>query len=304
MRSTALAPASIPRLYAELQRDAVLAEAAGFHSLWLSEHHFWYDGWCPAALVAGASALGATTHLHIGTGVFLLPLHDPARVAAAGATLEQVAPGRFELAIGLGYRDPEYDGLGISRRRRGRRADAALDLLATAFADGGPALWVGGIAAPALRRGASRGLSLLLPSSMRLAQVRDVIDAAREVAAAAGTELGRVGIQKYAWLTDGSARERQAIERQITTSVREYAGSWWPLRDAIGFEAPGPLDEQMRRIAETSLIGPATEVANDIGALAQVGVDLVVLHVSGDYSRCGYRREIDRLGADVLPLLR
>jgi alkanesulfonate monooxygenase SsuD/methylene tetrahydromethanopterin reductase-like flavin-dependent oxidoreductase (luciferase family) len=225
MRATARAPVALPALYAQLVEDARLAEAAGLHSLWLSEHHFWYDGWCPAPLVAGALALGATARLHVGTGVFLLPLHDPARVAAAGLALEQFAPGRFELGVGLGYRDSEYDGLGVSRRTRGRRADAALDALASAFAAGGPRLWVGGIAEAALRRGTSRGMSLLLPSSMHLGQVRDVIAAAHDRAADAGAPLGRIGVQKYAWLTDGSSKERLAAVRRITASIREYAGA-------------------------------------------------------------------------------
>ena len=46
-------------LYQLLQQDASLAEALGFHSLWLAEHHFWYDGWCPAPVAAAAAVLGA-----------------------------------------------------------------------------------------------------------------------------------------------------------------------------------------------------------------------------------------------------
>src|SRR5207249_1889740 len=159
----------------DLQDDARLAERLGLHSVWLSEHHFWYDGWCPAPLVAAGAVLGATDRLHVGTGVMLLPLREPAQVAAAGTALERLGPGRTHLGMGLGYRDAEYDGFGISRTVRGRRADAALDHLATAWRDCGPEVLLGGISERALRRAAHRGLGLFLPSSMTRAQVERAI---------------------------------------------------------------------------------------------------------------------------------
>jgi alkanesulfonate monooxygenase SsuD/methylene tetrahydromethanopterin reductase-like flavin-dependent oxidoreductase (luciferase family) len=302
MRSTAAAPASAPVLHRELQEDARLAEELGFHSLWLSEHHFWYDGWCPSLLVAGAAALGATARLHVGTGVLLLPLHEPERIAAAGLALERLAPGRFELGMGLGYREPELDAFGVSRTQRGRRADRALDLLADAWADGGPRIWLGGIAERSLRRAAERGLSLFLPSSMRLDQLREVIARAREAAAEAGVALGRVGVLKNAWVTDGSAEERR-MRAAIGEASREYGGSWWLLRGQLGFDAPELLAEQVDRAAETALVGPPEAVAAGIRELEEAGVDLVALHVAADFTRPAYRDAMRRIAADVLPRL-
>ena len=47
------------KLYRDLLEDADLAEALGFDSIWLSEHHFWFDGYCPAdtGTRAGRSAI-------------------------------------------------------------------------------------------------------------------------------------------------------------------------------------------------------------------------------------------------------
>ena len=302
LRSTATAPASLPLLYRELHEDARLAEELGLHSLWLSEHHFWYDGWCPALLVAGASVLAATSRLHVGTGVFLLPLHDAGRVVAAGQALEQIAPGRTELAVGLGYREPELDALGISRRRRGRRADHALDVLTAEAA--GPSVWIGGIAERSLQRGIERGLSFFLPSSMRLDQIEDVVSRARGRAGESGRELGRVGVLKSAWVTDGSAAERARVERLIGAGTREYAGSWWMLKGELGFRVPELLDRQMERAVETALVGAPREIADGLDDLAAIGVDLVVLQVSGDLTRGEYRDNMRRIATDVLPLVR
>jgi alkanesulfonate monooxygenase SsuD/methylene tetrahydromethanopterin reductase-like flavin-dependent oxidoreductase (luciferase family) len=304
MRSTATAPASLPVLYQELQDDARLAERLGLHSLWLSEHHFWYDGWCPSLLVAGASALAATSTLHVGTGVFLLPLHDTDRLVAAGLALERLAPGRFELGVGIGYREAEIDTLGISRRSRGARTEASLDAFAGAWAEGGPNVWIGGIAERSLRRAADRGLSLFLPSSMHLAQLREVIERARAAADEAGVALGRIGVLKNAWVTDGSDAARQRMQDAIAWNIREYAGSWWDLKGSLGFDVPELLDRQMARSVETALVGPPEAVASAIRDLAGIGVDLVVLHVSSDFTRPAYRENMHAIAADVMPLLR
>src|SRR6202011_1591043 len=109
MRSTAACPASHPRLYGELAGDARLAESLGFHSLWLAEHHFWYDGWCPTPLVAAGAVLAATERLHVGTGIHLMPLYDPDRAAAEVDWLHRLSDGRFEHGVGLGFRAAEYD---------------------------------------------------------------------------------------------------------------------------------------------------------------------------------------------------
>ena len=303
MRSTAAAPASFPVLYRELQEDARLAEELGFHSLWLSEHHVWYDGWCPSLLVAAGAVLGATERLHVGTGVFLVPLHEPERIAAAGRTLERIAPGRTELGMGLGYREPELDAVGISRTQRGRRADRALDMLAESWADEGPSIWLGGIAEKSLRRAAERGLSLFLPSTMRADQVRQAVALAREVAAERGIEPGRVGIVKNAWLVDDE-RQEKTVRDAIGRSGREYGGAWWLLRGRHGFEAPDLLDAQDAGAAETALVGNPETVVAAIAELETLGVDLVALHVSADFTRPAYRETMRRLAADVLPHVR
>src|SRR4051794_4119580 len=170
MRSTAAFPAPFPRLYAELNEDARLAEALGFHSLWLAEHHGWYDGWCPSPLVAAGAALAATSTLHVGTGIHLLPMYEAERVTAQLAWLERVSAGRFEYGVGIGYRAPEYDAYGVPRTRRGRRMDHALDRIA-ALGSAGPRVWTGGFSEPALRRAGRRGLGVLLPQTLSFDQV-------------------------------------------------------------------------------------------------------------------------------------
>jgi alkanesulfonate monooxygenase SsuD/methylene tetrahydromethanopterin reductase-like flavin-dependent oxidoreductase (luciferase family) len=299
MRSTAAFPAAWPTLYEQLRADARLTESLGFHSLWIAEHHFWYDGWTPAPLVAAASALAVTSTLHVGTGIHLLPLQDPERVAAQLAFLDQLSGGRFEHGVGIGYRAAEYDGYGISRRLRGRRMDAALAHLEM-LGDAAPPIWVGGFAAPAVERAGRFGLGLMLPSTLKPDQMREAIRDARAAAARSGRSV-RIGVMKYAWATDGSESERAWAVETLGSFTREYSGSWFPLKGRPGFEVPELLEAQMRRSADTALIGSPEELVLGLDLLADVGAELCVLHLIGDGRLPQLHTTMERIARDVLP---
>src|SRR2546423_820896 len=85
------------KLYRDLLEDADLAEALGFDSIWLSEHHFWFDGYCPADIAAAGAILGHTRRLGVGTAVMLLPMHSVEKVAADAATMSRLGEGRVSL---------------------------------------------------------------------------------------------------------------------------------------------------------------------------------------------------------------
>jgi alkanesulfonate monooxygenase SsuD/methylene tetrahydromethanopterin reductase-like flavin-dependent oxidoreductase (luciferase family) len=85
------------------------AEGLGFDSVWLTEHHFCEDGYTPSPLVLGAAIGARTQRMQIGTNLMLLPLHDPVRIAEDSATLSLCTSGRFDLGVGIGYRELEFN---------------------------------------------------------------------------------------------------------------------------------------------------------------------------------------------------
>ena len=95
--------------YAERLAQITQAEAMGFDSVWLTEHHFCDDGYTPSPLVLGAAIGARTQRMRIGTNLMLLPLHDPVRIAEDAATLSLCTGGRFDLGVGIGYRELEFD---------------------------------------------------------------------------------------------------------------------------------------------------------------------------------------------------
>jgi probable F420-dependent oxidoreductase len=68
-----------------------------------------------------AAAAAATTHLRLGTIVLSNDFRHPAIVAHEAATLHLVSGGRFELGIGAGWYQPEYDAAGIAFDAAGQR---------------------------------------------------------------------------------------------------------------------------------------------------------------------------------------
>lgn len=113
---------------AELEQMAA-AEALGFESVWVAEHHFSDYGLCPAPQVLVAHVAGRTRTLRVGMGVSLLPLHDPLKLAEELAVLDQVSGGRLDVGIGRGGAGPDYATFGASYDESRAREEEGIALL-------------------------------------------------------------------------------------------------------------------------------------------------------------------------------
>jgi G6PDH family F420-dependent oxidoreductase len=86
-------------------RTAQAAEAAGFESLWISDHfHPWLDSQGESPFVwTVLGAIAATTRLRVTTAVTcpIMRIH-PVILAQAAATTAAMMPGRFRFGIGTG----------------------------------------------------------------------------------------------------------------------------------------------------------------------------------------------------------
>lgn len=106
-----------------------VARAAGFRSVWASQHYlsdpFTYFQPIPTLARVAAEADGMT----LGTGCLLLPLHQPVEVAESLATLDVIAGGRLVVGIGLGYRDVENAAMGHDPKARVGRLVEGLEVL-------------------------------------------------------------------------------------------------------------------------------------------------------------------------------
>src|SRR5207248_424304 len=172
-------------------RVAVAAEEAGFESVWTGEHVAMpiRDNPAPTpaetplldSLVALANVAAHTRHLRLGTGILVLPHHNPVLLAKALTTLDLVSGGRLIAGFGGGYVEAEFRALGVSFKDRGAITDEYLEAIRVLWTeelprfqgrhaafDGirfepkprqrpHPPIVVGGHAPPALRRAARFG---------------------------------------------------------------------------------------------------------------------------------------------------
>jgi alkanesulfonate monooxygenase SsuD/methylene tetrahydromethanopterin reductase-like flavin-dependent oxidoreductase (luciferase family) len=104
-------------------------EEMGFDGMWAAEHHFREYGLCnniPALLSFMAAR---TDRLRLGTGIVVLPLHNPVQVAEEIAQLDMLSGGRVDFGVGRGYQSGEFSRFGIDIGEARERFDEALDLI-------------------------------------------------------------------------------------------------------------------------------------------------------------------------------
>jgi probable F420-dependent oxidoreductase len=219
--------------YHETFELARIAEEEGFDTATIGHHHF-MPGNQSDPLTFMAAVAARTTRLRVGTGIFLLPVHHPVRVAEQVATIDQISGGRISLGVGTGWWPLEYEVHGSDFHERGARMEEALRILRlvwtgteTAF-DGRfwrfpeltvhprpvqrphPPLWVAGVVDAAVDRAARLGDAWLCGPVQSLARAKRCLGTYR----ASCERLGRSPdwiLRRFTWI--GSDRER--IEREI-----------------------------------------------------------------------------------------
>ena len=93
------------------------AEEFGFDSLWPAEHHFSEYGYCASPALTLAALASRTQKIRLGTGVVVLPLNHPIRIAEDYAILDILSGGRVDLGVGRGYQPHEFAGYGVDQTR-------------------------------------------------------------------------------------------------------------------------------------------------------------------------------------------
>ncbi|WP_292991583.1 TIGR03621 family F420-dependent LLM class oxidoreductase [Mycobacterium sp.] len=121
-------------------RDTVRrVEELGYSTLFLADH---YLGPGPAQKIARtprqdlapiaamAAAAAVTETLRIGCRVFCVDYHVPAVLAKETATLDLLSDGRLEMGIGAGWSETEYNAMGLTFDRPGRRIARLAEVVA------------------------------------------------------------------------------------------------------------------------------------------------------------------------------
>ncbi|MDH5172899.1 MAG: LLM class flavin-dependent oxidoreductase [Gammaproteobacteria bacterium] len=309
------------RFYSERIQQVADAEQLGFDSCWLTEHHFCDDGYTPSPLVL-ASAIGARTcAMRLGTNLMLLPLHDPVRVAEDAATLSLVTGGRFDLGVGIGYRQMEFDqfgrklshrpslieeGIEILRRSwsgkpvnfSGQRFQVG-DLCVTPTPEHAPAILLGGMAVPAIERAARVADGFLCTGGLGL----DIYSESLVKAGKAAAE-GRIVLGCWAIIAEDPEAEAARIGDHVLYQANEYI-KW----GAFGPPGETPLFENAASAIENGLyqLWDADTAVRELKKLLQDYPAIEDIHFwaqfPGESVESGNRR-LRYIAEKVLPRLR
>src|SRR6201996_8448023 len=116
----------------------VEAEALGYHSTFLVEHHF--TGWSQISATLNLLTWLAARQksLRVGTAVMVLPWHNPVLLAEQAATLDLLSGGRLDFGVGKGYRHNEFRGFEVPVEEADARFEECLDVLLKSFVSDTP----------------------------------------------------------------------------------------------------------------------------------------------------------------------
>ncbi len=310
LQCTAMQPRHWTGAYRDMRELASLIEELGYDELWLSEHHFFYDGYCPALLPAAASVLSVTERLRVGTGMLLLPMYDPARLAAVATDLAERSGGRLDLGVGMGYRDVEFDGHGVSRKQRLPRMVSGLEVLERAEAAGGPPIWMGAQLVDPVKRAGRRGHPILFSAALPFERCRTLTQVWEEGWAESRRSLAEkpaLGALRNIWLTE-DRKEREAARDWVRASYVQYAGLGWTLPAVGDHQQQDYAEETDKAIAdtvETTITGSADECIRQLQQFDEIGIKHIAFRLILDGEpRRALESQLRRLSDLVLPRLR
>ncbi|MBQ10450.1 MAG: hypothetical protein CMJ45_02745 [Planctomyces sp.] len=120
-------------LYEEGVEEIQYSEEMGFDYCLIAEHHFSNYGNSPAPLLQALNIGQRTKHIKIATGIIVVPIWNPLRLAEEVAVLDNLIDGRFICGVGRGYQPHEFARFGITVPESRQRFSEALDVLMKAW---------------------------------------------------------------------------------------------------------------------------------------------------------------------------
>ncbi|MBA8847344.1 LLM class flavin-dependent oxidoreductase [Microcella alkalica] len=334
LQSTKAGPRHFAYLYKELMEDAAFCDQfSTIKTIWQTEHHFWYDGYCPSLLTVAGGIAAATKRIRIGQAALLFSQHEALRVAQQAAVLDQLSGGRLDLGLALGYRDNEFDGFNIDRRIRRHRFEEGVEIVGRAFADGpvnfagdqfdvpdvevtpkpfqsDVPIWVAAVGPDPIRRAARMGASIILSDALTLEQLRHQIDLYYTCAEEYGVDVShaKMGVLRRGWVAETDDEAYREALPSLRFLLREQLGGWRYLVDEkgepVGFDRPRDLDAAADRLVNVHerTIGRPEKVVRGLREIAATGCTHVIFGTRFDsLPRAKYLRSLELLATEVIP---
>jgi alkanesulfonate monooxygenase SsuD/methylene tetrahydromethanopterin reductase-like flavin-dependent oxidoreductase (luciferase family) len=294
--------ASDSAAYAQFVKYVQEAEALGYHSLFVVEHHFTGMGQVSASLNFLSYLAAKTSRIRLGTGVSVLPWHNPALLAEQAATVDLLSGGRLDFGIGKGYRDYEFSGFCIPPNEAPARFEESLEVIRKAWTTNGrfshegkywrfnnivveptpvqrphPPIWQGAGSDEAIRRAARGGFNLLLDQVGSIEIVLERIAVFKEACESADRRYrpDMVGVARALQIVHSDEERAAAIKtrRVVLSNVGGLARG----KDAERLAKIGSMTDADIEKDDAPLLGTPAEIVARLKKLRDGGVDTILI---------------------------
>jgi alkanesulfonate monooxygenase SsuD/methylene tetrahydromethanopterin reductase-like flavin-dependent oxidoreductase (luciferase family) len=321
----------------EVIEEAIYAEALGYHSAWLPEHHFGLFGVLGATSTALAYIAGKTERIKLAPATILLPAHHPVHVAEQYATLDRVSKGRAIISAGRGYDKREYDAFGIPFEESRDRFFEGMHLMRKLLTQdnvtwGGkyyplpdpvtvlprsvqqpsPPISVAAFSRPTVEFAAENGFDVIFApfaASMMFGSLENAVGEFKEIAAKAGHPNSKALCSYFFGLADNDAEERAVKERLLfylkaITSAFPGDINTAPPHIAYFVDIVNKLlSMEPKDLGERSIVtGNPERVTEHLKSVEAAGISEVILYFNmGAYPHLDTMRMMERFAKEVMP---
>src|ERR1700733_6452703 len=300
------------------------AEALGFHSSFIVEHHFTGFGQVSATLNL-LSWIGAkTTTLRLGTAVMVLPWHNPVLLAEQAATVDLLSGGRLDFGIGKGYRHNEFASFRIPMEEGGARFEESIDIITKSWTSNErfsfhgkywqfddiivepptnqkphPPFWQGAGHQDSIRRVAKRGHNLLVDQFCPIETAAERVAFYKAEMETNGFDYhpSMAGVARAFYVARDAADKEGAIDRRLAAQKRLTAISQRP--DGQNTASIMAFSDTRAASEASAMYGGPDDIARKLETLRDAGVEYVLLNGGGTS-----RDNLRRFAREVMPAFR
>lgn len=295
---TAQRPPGESKSYSDVYEESLdiarRAEAAGFDSVWVSEHHFFDDGYAPSVFPFAAAVARETETIEVGTSVALAPLYHPVRLAEDAAVVDILSGGRFNLGLANGYLDREFEVFDVPKEARATYVSEAIEICKRAWTrdtfsfegerhqfedlrvepkpaqEGGPRILLGGTSKPAVGRAGRRAdghIGIIyydeaMSYESSFAQFRDNADWLASKRDLDGDDF-TLAVMQYAHLAEDDEEAWDELRPALVYSRRQYARHAAE-RDDSEWDIDTMSDERLAQLRAGALVGSPESVVETL----------------------------------------
>lgn len=300
------------QFYREVIDEAVTAEALGYWGFWVGEHHFGASQRVfPSPQLVLAAIAERTERIRLGTGVSILPVNDPIRLAEDLASLDLLSQGRVDVGVGRGYQPHEFAGFNVDINTTKARFWEALevirgawtqeqfsyegdfyqyrdiDLLPRPIQQPHPPVWVAAASPGSAEEAASRGYAFSgapFGSARSAKEIRTQLDMYDQVFRDAGHGEPPRDLPHVVWchVADTTAQALANAERGMKLKLDSATKVWTP-PGTKGYEAMAEIGKFLAtatidQLDELSIFGDPSRCRERVEVYKSAGVKHLMLY--------------------------